>query len=98
MTEYANPEVLVDTDWVEQRLGYGSVRLIEVDDVDPQLGIEDVLEGLADLVGEAPGSALRGRSVAPGSIRAIGVRRDGLVPTHEFLFLHANLPTPVALS
>src|SRR6266480_4585753 len=32
MTEYANPEVLVDTDWVEQHLGDGSVRLIEVDE------------------------------------------------------------------
>ncbi len=32
MTEYANPDVLVDTDWVEEHLGDGSVRLIEVDE------------------------------------------------------------------
>src|SRR6266513_2267451 len=32
MTEYANPGVLVDTDWVEQHLNDAAVRLIEVDE------------------------------------------------------------------
>jgi len=32
MTEYANPGVLVDTDWVEQHLDDAAVRLIEVDE------------------------------------------------------------------
>ena len=32
MAEYANPDVLVDTDWVEEHLDDPSVRLIEVDE------------------------------------------------------------------
>ena len=32
MAEYANPEVLVSTDWVEEQLDDPSVRLIEVDE------------------------------------------------------------------
>ncbi len=31
MAEYANPNVLVSTDWVAQRLGHADVKLIEVD-------------------------------------------------------------------
>ena len=32
MTEYAHPEVLVDTDWVEQHAGDDSVAVVEVDE------------------------------------------------------------------
>ncbi len=31
MTEYAHPEVLVDTDWVKQNLGKPGIKLVEVD-------------------------------------------------------------------
>ena len=32
MTEYANPEVLVETDWLEEHVGDASIRLVEVDE------------------------------------------------------------------
>src|SRR5687768_6982481 len=32
MTDYANPEVLVSTDWLEERLNDPNVRVIEVDE------------------------------------------------------------------
>ena len=32
MAEYANPDALVNTDWIEEHLGDASVRLIEVDE------------------------------------------------------------------
>ena len=31
MTEYAHPEILVDTDWVKQNLGKPGIKLVEVD-------------------------------------------------------------------
>jgi len=32
MTEYANPEVLVETDWLEEHVGDASIRIVEVDE------------------------------------------------------------------
>ena len=32
MTEYANPEALVDTEWLEEHLGENGLRVIEVDE------------------------------------------------------------------
>jgi thiosulfate/3-mercaptopyruvate sulfurtransferase len=32
MSEYANPDVLVSTDWLEEHLGDGDIRVIEVDE------------------------------------------------------------------
>ena len=31
MSEYAHPDVLVDTDWVKENLGKPGVRLVEID-------------------------------------------------------------------
>ena len=32
MSDYAKPDVLVDTDWLEEHIGDDSIRLIEVDE------------------------------------------------------------------
>ena len=89
MSEYAHPEVLVETDWLEQNLSDDSIVVVEVDE-DPDAYLKGHIPGAVELNWETELQALPQRQFVSAEELASLLGEKGISDDHTIVLYGGN--------